>query len=192
MLARLLVRPDHATIAVDERAELTVSVQAECGQAFPMPTVEWSANGGTVMAESVFSAEETRKTPYSRLAYARGLGGMDSGVLRVRRRLFISWKLKTCLATVFDSLPVSISVQRRQVSHDRSSRLASKGRKFSPRFVGQLVQRRQSMIVGHPDFCQHGMAKLLYSCQPIRHCGISWPDQVKVLVSMIISASHRR
>ena len=90
MLARLLIRPDQATITVDERAELAVLVQAEYGQAFPMPTVEWSANGGTVMAESVFSAEETRKTPYSRLAYARGLGGMDSGVLRVRRQPMLS------------------------------------------------------------------------------------------------------
>ena len=58
-LARLVIRPDQATIKVGERAEFSVSAQDQYSQPFPTPAVEWSAKGGTVTAEGVFTAGET-------------------------------------------------------------------------------------------------------------------------------------
>ena len=58
-LARLVTRPEQATIKVGERAEFSVSAQDQYSQLFPTPAVQWSAKGGTVMAESVFTAGDT-------------------------------------------------------------------------------------------------------------------------------------
>jgi hypothetical protein len=71
-LVRLIVRPEQATIKVGERAEFTVSAQDQYSQAFPAPAVEWSAKGGTVTAEGVFTAGETGGV-YSVHAQAGGL-----------------------------------------------------------------------------------------------------------------------
>ncbi len=71
-LARLVIRPEQATIKVGERAEFSVSALDQYGQPFPTPAVEWSAKGGTVTAEGVFTAGETGGV-YSVHAQAAGL-----------------------------------------------------------------------------------------------------------------------
>ena len=71
-LARLIVRPEQATIKVGERAEFSVSAQDQYSQPFPTPAVEWSAKGGTVTAEGVFTAGDTGGV-YSVHAQAGGL-----------------------------------------------------------------------------------------------------------------------
>lgn len=58
-LARLIVRPEQATIKVGERAEFSVSAQDQYSQPFPVSTIKWSAKGGTVTAEGVFTAGDT-------------------------------------------------------------------------------------------------------------------------------------
>jgi hypothetical protein len=58
-LARLVIRPEQATIKVGERAEFTVSALDQYSQPFSTPAVEWSAKGGTVTVEGVFTAGDT-------------------------------------------------------------------------------------------------------------------------------------
>ena len=71
-LARCVIRPEQATIKVGERAEFSVSAQDQYSQPFPTPAVEWSAKGGTVTAEGVFTAGDTGGV-YSVHAQAGGL-----------------------------------------------------------------------------------------------------------------------
>jgi predicted AAA+ superfamily ATPase len=73
-LARLVIRPDQATIKVGERAEFSVSALDQYSQPFAVPAVEWSAKGGTVTAEGVFTAGETGGV-YS--VHAQG-GGLEA------------------------------------------------------------------------------------------------------------------
>lgn len=58
-LARLVIRPEQATIKVGERAEFSVSAQDQYSQPFATPAVQWSAKGGTVSSEGVLTAGET-------------------------------------------------------------------------------------------------------------------------------------
>ena len=71
-LAKLVVRPEQATIKVGERAEFSVSALDQYGQTFPTPAIEWSAKGGTVTPEGVFTAGATGGV-YSVHAQAGGL-----------------------------------------------------------------------------------------------------------------------
>jgi predicted AAA+ superfamily ATPase len=104
-LARLVIRPEQATIKVGERAEFSVSAQDQYSQPFPTPAVEWSAKGGTVTAEGVFTAGETGGV-YSVHAQAGGLEAIaevrivtkqdegddkDGGTKRPGKRL-VSWR----------------------------------------------------------------------------------------------------
>ena len=73
-LARLVIRPEQVTIKAGERAEFTVSALDQYSQPFPTPAFEWSAKGGTVTAEGVFTAGETGGV-YSVHAQA---GGMEA------------------------------------------------------------------------------------------------------------------
>jgi len=71
-LARLVIRPEQATIKAGERAEFSVSAQDQYSQPFPTPSVQWSAKGGTVTPEGVFTAGDTGGL-YSVHAEAGGL-----------------------------------------------------------------------------------------------------------------------
>ena len=71
-LAKLVVRPEQATIKVGERAEFSVSALDQYGQTFSTPAIEWSAKGGTVTPEGVFTAGATGGV-YSVHAQAGGL-----------------------------------------------------------------------------------------------------------------------
>jgi hypothetical protein len=82
-----------------------VSAQDQYSQTFPTPAVEWSAKGGTVTTEGVFTAGDTGGV-YSVHAQAGGLeaiaevrittkqegaGGKDDGPKRPEKRL-VSWR----------------------------------------------------------------------------------------------------
>ena len=71
-MARLLIRPEQATIKVGERAEFSVSAQDQYSQPFATPAVQWLAKGGTVTSEGVFTAGATGGV-YSVHAQAGGL-----------------------------------------------------------------------------------------------------------------------
>ncbi|NLX95203.1 MAG: hypothetical protein GXY83_03400 [Rhodopirellula sp.] len=71
-LARLVIRPEQATIKASERAEFSVSAQDQYNQPFPTPAVQWSAKGGAVTNEGVFTAGDTGGV-YSVHAQASGL-----------------------------------------------------------------------------------------------------------------------
>jgi len=71
-LARLVIRPEQATIKAGERADFSVSAQDQYSQPFQVPAVQWVAKGGTVTAEGVFTAAETGGV-YSVHAQAGGL-----------------------------------------------------------------------------------------------------------------------
>ncbi len=73
-LARLVIRPDQATIKVGERAEFSVSALDQYSQSFPAPAIDWSAKGGTVTAEGIFTADDTGGV-YS--VHAQG-GGLEA------------------------------------------------------------------------------------------------------------------
>jgi hypothetical protein len=102
----MIVRPEQATIKVGERAEFSVSALDQYSQPFPTPAVEWSAKGGTVTAEGVFTAGETGGV-YSVHAQGGGLeaiaevrittkadnggGGAGGGTARPGKRT-VSWR----------------------------------------------------------------------------------------------------
>jgi len=78
-LARLAIRPDQVTIKAGERAEFSVSAQDQYSQPFPLPAVEWSAKGGTVTTEGVFTAGET-----GGLYSVHGLAGGLEAIAEIR------------------------------------------------------------------------------------------------------------
>ena len=55
-LAQLLVRPEHTTIKIGEQAALTCSGIDQYGQTIAVRDIEWSATGGSVDAQGVFTA----------------------------------------------------------------------------------------------------------------------------------------
>lgn len=56
LLEQLMVRPDHTTITVGEQAALTCSGIDQYGQPIAVRDVEWSATGGSVDSQGVFTA----------------------------------------------------------------------------------------------------------------------------------------
>lgn len=58
-LAGLIVRPEHPVVKPTEQVTFTCSAQDQYGQPFPIAQVDWSATGGTVTKEGVFTAATT-------------------------------------------------------------------------------------------------------------------------------------
>jgi len=57
-LARLTIRPDHTVLKAGEQASFTCGAEDQYGHPFELPPLEWSAAGGTVTAEGLFTAGE--------------------------------------------------------------------------------------------------------------------------------------
>lgn len=55
-LARLTIRPEHIVLKPGEQASFTCAAQDQYGQPYNLPPLEWSAIGGTVTAEGLFTA----------------------------------------------------------------------------------------------------------------------------------------
>ena len=58
-LARLTIRPEHPVLKPGEQASFTCTGQDQYGQPYGIPPVEWSATGGTVTTEGLFTAGDT-------------------------------------------------------------------------------------------------------------------------------------
>jgi len=57
-LARLIIRPEHTVLKPGEQASFTCAAEDQYGQPFELPPPEWSATGGTVTVEGLFTAGE--------------------------------------------------------------------------------------------------------------------------------------
>ncbi len=57
-LARLSIRPEQATLKIGEQASFSVSGTDQYGQPITVPTATWSATGGTVTGDGLFTAGE--------------------------------------------------------------------------------------------------------------------------------------
>lgn len=55
-LVRLVIRPEHLTLKPGEQASFTCTSQDQYGQGFTLPTIEWTATGGTITAAGLFTA----------------------------------------------------------------------------------------------------------------------------------------
>jgi hypothetical protein len=55
-LAQLAVRPEHVTLKPGEQASFTCAALDQYGQPFETPAVTWSASGGSVTADGVYTA----------------------------------------------------------------------------------------------------------------------------------------
>jgi len=58
-LAQLVVRPEHSTVQPGNQVAYTASAIDQYGQSFQLPTVSWSATGGTISADGVYTAGPT-------------------------------------------------------------------------------------------------------------------------------------
>lgn len=58
-LVRLVVRPEQVVLKAGEQASFSCVAFDQYGESFAVPTVSWSATGGTVTAEGLFTAGET-------------------------------------------------------------------------------------------------------------------------------------
>jgi hypothetical protein len=58
-LAKLIVRPYDAVIKIGEQASFACSAVDQYGQPYPTPTVNWSATGGTISNDGLFTAGQT-------------------------------------------------------------------------------------------------------------------------------------
>src|SRR5262249_34477477 len=58
-LAQLFVRPEHSTVQPGNQVALTPSAIDQYGQAFQLPTVSWSATGGTISVDGVYTVGTT-------------------------------------------------------------------------------------------------------------------------------------
>ncbi|HUT95952.1 MAG TPA: DUF499 domain-containing protein [Thermoguttaceae bacterium] len=81
-LARLTVRPEHTVLKPGEQASFTCSAEDQYGQPFELPVLEWSATGGTVTAEGLFTAAES---PGQFMVRAAGDGTEAIAELRVTK-----------------------------------------------------------------------------------------------------------
>jgi hypothetical protein len=55
-VAQVMVRPEHVTVKIGERAAFTCSALDQYGQSIILTSVRWSANGGTVDSNGLFTA----------------------------------------------------------------------------------------------------------------------------------------
>jgi len=55
-VTQVLVRPEHVTVKINEQAAFTCSGVDQYGQPISVSEVEWSATGGTIDAQGIFSA----------------------------------------------------------------------------------------------------------------------------------------
>ena len=58
-LAELIVRPEHVVLKIGEQASFSCAAVDQYGEPFIVPTVAWSATGGTVTADGLFTAGQT-------------------------------------------------------------------------------------------------------------------------------------
>jgi hypothetical protein len=58
-LTRLTIRPEHATVSLGEQVAFTLAGTDQYGQSFPVPSGEWSASGGSITPDGLFTAGET-------------------------------------------------------------------------------------------------------------------------------------
>ena len=55
-LARLTIRPEHTTLKPGEQASFSCTAQDQYGQQYELPPLEWSATGGTLAPDGLFTA----------------------------------------------------------------------------------------------------------------------------------------
>ncbi len=55
-LAALAVKPEHAAVKPDEQVAFVCAAHDQYGQPYPVAQVAWSATGGTISVEGVFTA----------------------------------------------------------------------------------------------------------------------------------------
>jgi hypothetical protein len=58
-LAKLIVRPEHVMLKIGEQASFSCAAVDQYGEPFSVPTVAWTATGGTVTASGFFTAGQT-------------------------------------------------------------------------------------------------------------------------------------
>jgi len=58
-LAQLVIRPEHVSLAPGEQAAFSCSALDQYGQPFTLPAITWSATGGEVTDEGLYTAGET-------------------------------------------------------------------------------------------------------------------------------------
>jgi hypothetical protein len=58
-LASLALRPEHVALWVGEQASFSCSAVDQYGQPFTLPAVSWTATGGAVTADGLFTAGQT-------------------------------------------------------------------------------------------------------------------------------------
>ena len=58
-LAKLIVRPEQVVLKIGEQASFSCAAVDQYGEPFTAPAVTWSATGGTVTADGLFSAGQT-------------------------------------------------------------------------------------------------------------------------------------
>lgn len=80
-LARLAIHPDQVTLRPGEQASFSVSAQDQYSQAIAAPAVLWTAKGGEITAEGLFTARQTGGL-FTVVAAAEGLEA--SAEVRVR------------------------------------------------------------------------------------------------------------
>jgi len=57
-LARLTIRPEHTVLKPGEQASFVCAAEDQYGQQFELPPLRWSATGGTITADGLFTAGE--------------------------------------------------------------------------------------------------------------------------------------
>jgi len=55
-LARLTIRPEHTTLKPGEQASFSCTAQDQYGQQYELPPLQWSATGGTLAPDGLFTA----------------------------------------------------------------------------------------------------------------------------------------
>lgn len=58
-LAKLVVRPEHVVLKIGEQASFSCAAEDQYGQPFATPGIAWSATGGTITSDGLFTAGQT-------------------------------------------------------------------------------------------------------------------------------------